>query len=1255
MDDAAAGARAAPIHDAFISYSRKDAVFARRLEKALEEFKPPRDLPVEHRSLDVFLDEGDLVGPDYFRAVHRHLEQSRKLIVVCSPAARASPFVNDEIERFLRSHSGDDVISVLLSGLANNEATSEADPQCAFPPALLKALEMPLAADYRGIDAQRQRVDRDPYASAWFSVLANLYGQRRALIEQREIRRQARNRRIRAGVVGSVMAALAVALAVSLVYREQAVKEREVAVSQRNRAEQSALEERAAKKRETMALRTQERLRGEAEESRDEALRQRNIAESEAIAARRETAERLAVQAIEKLSGAPEEAVGLALSSVKTFRLKNDPLVPRSLGALLRVGLAFGGGVPALPQADPRLSLLVSDDLRWAAQTDPDGNVRLGAMGSSTPKALLPPPLAPGRAWSKGDARLAFGPRHLIAMRQSEAIGGGGRDDRALIYAWPLDPDSSAAPSAPARLLDSSDLGGWTGSTRLLTSPDGRWLAWSDGYKQAFLRALDASTSLKMDCAFSRACLMAFSPDSSMFVLHTGPQGIRHFQLPQAGSTPIEGVPITSSPQIPVRMAVFAGERPVANTLPGSWRHTVRLAILDVHGGARWWNLSSTEPELHELPNLLLPFASKLTLSDLNFDHIQANLSWHAAGHALMASVVHEGKDFGVAAINLVEQEGPWQPLWHRYDGKAQATTSQFVGKGIGGLRGYRVKDSSDLGVQSSVWVDLDGAVTLGFDGSVWFRHLERLSSGRFQLVERDASAALQWSRFLIIGKRDGRLHFWDLEHEADRPWLVLNGHDSEVREIRVRGSPHRLLSVDARGVARVWDMSHPSMVGRLRLTHSDSVIGRNQHWLVTCCSKGMQLWPRPGLAVPPLLAPVRLSGTQDAGRANAVANSSWAVSMRVDAATSADAGSETPLHLRFWPLHGAVPPNKPTYLRRYAIAAAGRAQHWWLRAPQGMPSALPARVLVGNDASSGQSAWILPIADAGAKPLRIGRSEEIIQSNGSSDDLRWILVKKSGAVGGPMSHGIVDVERPPQTGQNHLDVWPMPAGYDGGTARFSPDGRWMLLQMADYNDCLLRLSVPLPACIPIPRDAKKNRMGVLFARGRMPLAWSPGSEIRVLTDSTPPRFVAVESLPAGLAVLAWSNDGRWLSTWSKKSGVVLRSGLDAGTLAGSKSTRLPDPPADAPAIERLFPFPDQGWVLAAVERGGLLAWHRDAAGHWQSPFHLTADTLRLDQGPTRVQLWGDGRELMLDDEHLSLDPARLAKDAAQLLSGRSP
>jgi hypothetical protein len=61
-------------HDAFISYSRKDRPFAALLQRTLGRYTPPRGLPVARRRLDVFRDEEDFTGTEYFLAVRRHLE-----------------------------------------------------------------------------------------------------------------------------------------------------------------------------------------------------------------------------------------------------------------------------------------------------------------------------------------------------------------------------------------------------------------------------------------------------------------------------------------------------------------------------------------------------------------------------------------------------------------------------------------------------------------------------------------------------------------------------------------------------------------------------------------------------------------------------------------------------------------------------------------------------------------------------------------------------------------------------------------------------------------------------------------------------------------------------------------------------------------------------------------------------------------------------------------------------------------------------
>lgn len=216
-----------PSHDAFISYSRRDKEFARRLGDALRSYKPPRDLNVAQRHLDVFRDEEDFTGVEYHSSVARHLKSSARLLLLCSPSARGSEYVDDEIRRFAESHGADNIIPILVSGTPNNEAAPGEEDRMAFPDALCEALEMPLAIDYRGFDPKKEKVNTGRFSGPWYTVLANIYGTSRSLIEQREKKREARRRRITGGIAAVVLAALVVAMFFWL----QSIEERKVAAA----------------------------------------------------------------------------------------------------------------------------------------------------------------------------------------------------------------------------------------------------------------------------------------------------------------------------------------------------------------------------------------------------------------------------------------------------------------------------------------------------------------------------------------------------------------------------------------------------------------------------------------------------------------------------------------------------------------------------------------------------------------------------------------------------------------------------------------------------------------------------------------------------------------------------------------------------------------------------------------------------------------------------------------------------------------
>jgi WD40 repeat protein len=218
--------------DVFISYSRRDDIeFARHLERTIESYRPPKELPVQQRYLKAFRDESDFTGVEYFQAVDDHLREASKLVVICSPAARASKYVNDEIKRFASYRGPSHIIPVLINGIPNNEAVNGRELEKAFPEALVETLQMPRAIDYRGLDPRTSKLDSDTFAGSWYSLLAEIYGLSREVVEQRERRRRARRQRVTLGVIASVVAILSAALIWALISRQEAIRQRNIALA----------------------------------------------------------------------------------------------------------------------------------------------------------------------------------------------------------------------------------------------------------------------------------------------------------------------------------------------------------------------------------------------------------------------------------------------------------------------------------------------------------------------------------------------------------------------------------------------------------------------------------------------------------------------------------------------------------------------------------------------------------------------------------------------------------------------------------------------------------------------------------------------------------------------------------------------------------------------------------------------------------------------------------------------------------------
>ncbi|MHC4565722.1 MAG: toll/interleukin-1 receptor domain-containing protein [Planctomycetota bacterium] len=145
-------------YDAFISYRhiQPDRKWAKWLHRSLETFRTPKALVAEGapaRLKKVFRDELELsASSDLAEEIDEALEQSRYLIVVCSPRTPESKWVNQEIVRFREMERADQVLALLVEG----------EPAEAFPPALLEVRHS--VSDERGW--KRQELERvEPLAA----------------------------------------------------------------------------------------------------------------------------------------------------------------------------------------------------------------------------------------------------------------------------------------------------------------------------------------------------------------------------------------------------------------------------------------------------------------------------------------------------------------------------------------------------------------------------------------------------------------------------------------------------------------------------------------------------------------------------------------------------------------------------------------------------------------------------------------------------------------------------------------------------------------------------------------------------------------------------------------------------------------------------------------------------------------------------------------------------------------------------------
>jgi hypothetical protein len=216
---------------AFLSYSHRDKKWGEWLHRALETHRIDKDLvgretpagPVSKTLRPIFRDREDFsAGHSLTEQTLAALEASQFLIVVCSPNAAKSQYVNEEIRRFKVLGRAERVIPVIVDG-----EPGDPEREC-FPPALrfkvgpdgalTEEREEPIAADAREEGDGKDLAER--------KVIAGLLGLGLDEIVRRAERERKRRNRFWAALAG-VFLILAVTATGSAVYAWQQLKTNE--------------------------------------------------------------------------------------------------------------------------------------------------------------------------------------------------------------------------------------------------------------------------------------------------------------------------------------------------------------------------------------------------------------------------------------------------------------------------------------------------------------------------------------------------------------------------------------------------------------------------------------------------------------------------------------------------------------------------------------------------------------------------------------------------------------------------------------------------------------------------------------------------------------------------------------------------------------------------------------------------------------------------------------------------------------------
>ena len=233
---------------AFISYSHRDDTWGDWLHKALETYRVPSRLvgsetahgAVPRRLNPVFRDREELASAtDLGRTVNAALGKSENLVVICSPAAATSRWVNEEVLAYKRMGRAERIFCLIVDGEPNATDIQGREAEECFCPALRFATDAdgrPIADKTEPIAAD-VRPGKDGKANAKLKLIAGMLGVGFDALKQREQQRRVRRMTAITALALAVMAVTIVLAIFALISRHQAVVAQQTAVRRQKQAE----------------------------------------------------------------------------------------------------------------------------------------------------------------------------------------------------------------------------------------------------------------------------------------------------------------------------------------------------------------------------------------------------------------------------------------------------------------------------------------------------------------------------------------------------------------------------------------------------------------------------------------------------------------------------------------------------------------------------------------------------------------------------------------------------------------------------------------------------------------------------------------------------------------------------------------------------------------------------------------------------------------------------------------------------------